>query len=151
MACVWCFLDQDEFERVRKGLAIHPVRDPRAGARPTERNGLLFNVVFRPDDGQTPWVARHNLTGVQHQAPNSTSGLKAVNPTAPIQQAIPRRTASAGMRLRHKHRGPPFLAYHARSEGIPPSPGSTKCHRPGMVPVTLGRPVGRSALLHRAL
>jgi hypothetical protein len=73
-----------------------------------------FNVVFGPDDGKTPWVARHNLTAVQYQTEFekwTKAGYR------PLQ--IESYPASDGIRyaaIYVKTPGPPFLAYHARSE-----------------------------------
>ena len=104
------FLYQDEFDRFTKG-----------GYRPVWMDGFRtgdgrnwFNVVFRPDDGKTAWVARHNLTGVQYQAEFdkwTRAGYR------PLQ--IESYPASDGIRFAGifvNSAGPPFLAYHARSE-----------------------------------
>ena len=49
-------------------------RFTKAGYRPVWVDGFRsvgktwINAIFRPDDGKTPWVARHNLTSAQYQA-----------------------------------------------------------------------------------
>jgi hypothetical protein len=104
------FLYQDEFDRFTKG-GYRPVWID--GWRTTDGRNW-FNVVFRPDDGKTPWVARHNLTGAQYQTEFdkwTRAGYR------PLQ--IESYPASNGIRYAAifvKTPGPSFLAYHARSE-----------------------------------
>jgi polyglycine hydrolase-like protein len=104
------FLYQDEFDRFTKG-GYRPVWID--GWRTTDGRNW-FNVVFRPDDGKTPWVARHNLTGAQYQSEFdkwTKAGYR------PLQ--IESYPASDGIRyaaIYVKTPGPPFLAYHARTD-----------------------------------
>jgi hypothetical protein len=95
-------------------------RFTKAGYRPVWIDGFRsvgktwINAIFRPDDGQTPWVARHNLTGTQYQAEFekwTTAGYRPLQVESyPVADGI--RYAAIFV----KTAGPPFLAYHGRSE-----------------------------------
>jgi hypothetical protein len=100
---------QAEFERFTKG-----------GYRPVWVDGFRsvgktwINAIFRPDDGKTPWAARHNLTAAQYQAEFEKWTKLGYRPLQ-----VESYPASDGIRYAAifvKTAGPPFLAYHARTE-----------------------------------
>jgi len=102
-------LYQAEFERFTK-----------AGYRPVWVDGFRadrrtwMNVVFRPDDGRTAWVARHNLTAAQYQAEIDTWSKAGYRPLH-----VESYPADDGIRyaaIFDKAAGPPWLAYHGLSE-----------------------------------
>jgi hypothetical protein len=102
-------LYQVEFERFTK-----------AGYRPVWVDGFRadrrtwINVVFRRDDGKTAWAAVHNLTSGQYQAEFDTWGKAGYRPLH-----LESYPAADGIRYAAifvKATGPPWLAYHARSE-----------------------------------
>jgi hypothetical protein len=102
------------------GYQVEFDRFTKAGYRPVWLDGFRsvgktwINAIFRPDDGRTPWVARHNLTGAQYQAEFEKWTKVGYRPlqieSYPVSDGI--RYAAIFV----KAAGPPFVAYHARSE-----------------------------------
>jgi Polyglycine hydrolase-like, structural repeat len=90
-----------------------------AGYRPVWVDGFRadggnwFNVIFRPDDG-TPLVARHDLTSEQYQAEFDSRAREGYRLLHLDSYPTPDGTRFASIFV--KASGPPWLAYHDRSQ-----------------------------------
>jgi hypothetical protein len=99
---------QTEFERFTKA-GYRPIWID--GFRAERRN--WFNVIYQPGDG-TPWVARHNLTSEQYQAEFDSRSKEGFRPLHLESYPTPEGTRYASIFV--KTGGPPWLAYHDRSQ-----------------------------------
>jgi hypothetical protein len=95
-------------------------RFTKAGYRPVWVDGFRaarkswFNLVFRRDDGKTPWVAQHDLTRDQYQTRFDTWRKAGYRPLDV--ESYPAAHGILYAAIFVKSAGPPWLAYHGIAE-----------------------------------
>lgn len=103
-----------------KRYPVEIARFTKAGYRPVWVDGFSagrttsFNIVFRRDDGKTPWVAQHDLTRGQYQA-HFDSWRKAGYRPLDL-ESYPTADGIRYAAIFVKSAGPPWLAYHGVAE-----------------------------------